>query len=192
MLFLGEKELCFASPLAPLLRRHAPPPGEGKASDVHHESMDSSETASEFRHRKLQYALGLRQRMTTAEEILWSALRRRQINGCKFRRQVPLGRFIVDFLCVEQCLIIEVDGSVHESQRAYDAERERELELHGYRILRFSNDEVCLNLSGVIDTIRKTLTSPLPGGRTARGRGVGGEVINGCPSTLPGSSALSC
>jgi very-short-patch-repair endonuclease len=90
----------------------------------------------------------LRTNMTDAEQKLWRALRSRGV-GPKFRRQVPLGPFIVDFVCFEAKLIIEVDGGQHaDSQR--DAKRDRYFMDHGYRVLRFWNNDVLKNLEGVL------------------------------------------
>lgn len=76
--------------------------------------------------------------------LLWRELRNRNLNGWKFRRQAPIGPFIVDFYCAEKKLIIEVDGSVHQGQRMQmlDGKREQYLRESGYMVLRFTNDEV--------------------------------------------------
>jgi very-short-patch-repair endonuclease len=131
------------------------------------------ETVAQRRRRKILYARSLRKHMTEAEAILWSALRARRCNGYKFRRQVPIDWFIVDFLCSQAQLIIEIDGLIHDSQKGYDHDREREIRKRGYRILRFTNEDICDRLPMVLQTIRQAL-SPLPGGRTGlweRGRG---------------------
>jgi very-short-patch-repair endonuclease len=99
----------------------------------------------------------LRKNTTPAEQRLWSKLRRRQIEDCRFRRQVPLGSFVVDFACLERKLLIEVDGGLHPGREAYDAQRTRWLELHGYRVLRFQNSQVMWNIEGVVQTIRSAL-----------------------------------
>ena len=85
---------------------------------------------------------------TKAENLLWQALRNRQLAGLKFKRQVPLGGYILDFVCFEARLIVEVDGAQHaESNR--DAERDRTFESLGFRTLRFWNDEVTDNIDAV-------------------------------------------
>lgn len=76
----------------------------------------------------------------------------------KFRRQVPIAWFIVDFLCVEKCLIIEVDGVVHEEQKQYDEERDAYLRSRGYTILRFNNDQVLGDLPSVLRMIERVST----------------------------------
>ena len=96
-------------------------------------------------------ARDLRQQMTDAERFLWSRLRRRFL-GAKFRRQVPLGPFIVDFACMRRKLVIEVDGGQHLESSA-DAARDRWLAENGFRVLRFWNHEVLQNLDGVLERI---------------------------------------
>ena len=105
-------------------------------------------------------ARGLRQDSTDAEWKLWSLVRNRQLGGCKFRRQVPIGRYFADFDCLDARLIVELDGSQHIEERAkYDAQRTAELEAYGWRVLRFDNREVLTNAVGVGDTILFELQS---------------------------------
>jgi very-short-patch-repair endonuclease len=80
--------------------------------------------------------------MPPAERALWSALRKHRQDGFHFRRQHPIARFIVDFCCTAKRLCIEVDGPIHDEQQERDAERTAYLEACGYRVLRFTNDEV--------------------------------------------------
>ncbi len=80
-------------------------------------------------------------------------LRRNQLGGVYFRRQHPIGPFIVDFCCTEHNLIIELDGPLHDEQVEYDEERTEWLKAHGYRIIRFTNEQVRTNLEGVLMTI---------------------------------------
>jgi very-short-patch-repair endonuclease len=87
------------------------------------------------------------------EKQLWVRLRNRRLAGWKWKRQVPRGNYIVDFLCVEAALVVERDGGVHEAQREYDARRTRYLEGLGLRVLRFPNAEITENLDGVCDAI---------------------------------------
>jgi len=89
---------------------------------------------------------------TKAENLLWQALRNRKLEGLKFRRQVPLDGYILDFVCFEARLIVEVDGGQH-SQSARDAVRDPHFESKGFRTLRVWNDEVTGNLDGVCLTI---------------------------------------
>jgi very-short-patch-repair endonuclease len=93
---------------------------------------------------------GLRSRMTEAEIKLWVHLRRKQINGHKFRRQHLLGRrFIVDFICLEKKLIVEVDGGHHMNQIEQDLKRESWLKAEGYRVVRFWNNEIMNEMTSV-------------------------------------------
>jgi very-short-patch-repair endonuclease len=105
--------------------------------------------------------------MTDAERALWGALRNRQLHGFKFRRQATIGRFVADFLCVDAMLVVEVDGGQHEARQ--DTSRTAFLDRSGYRVVRFWNHEVLVNIEGVLLTIashlaeqKKTLTQPSP------------------------------
>jgi very-short-patch-repair endonuclease len=100
----------------------------------------------------------LRNNPTEAERILWQHLRLRQLGGYKFRRQQPLGNYIVDFVCLEKRLIIEVDGGQHSTQAAYDQQRNTWLEAQGFRVLRFWNNEILQNTEAVKELIWQALT----------------------------------
>lgn len=93
---------------------------------------------------KVQNARALRQSATTAEQLLWRHLRNRQLVGAKFRRQHPLGSYILDFVCLEHGLVVEVDGGQHADLQAqgYDQQRTVWLQQQGLRVLRFWNHEV--------------------------------------------------
>jgi very-short-patch-repair endonuclease len=95
-----------------------------------------------------QRARILRKRSTPAEQILWQALRNRSLKA-KFRRQFPIGKYVVDFACFRERLIVELDGLGHEryANALYDEARTRELESKGWRILRFKNDEIAGDIS---------------------------------------------
>ena len=95
--------------------------------------------------------------MTDAECVLWRQLRKRQILGFKFRRQHPLGRYIVDFACPDARLVIEIDGGQHIEQHKYDKARTDWLSTQGYKVLRFWNNEIQENLDGVTETILREL-----------------------------------
>ena len=98
--------------------------------------------------------------MTDAERHLWSVLRNHGL-GPKFRRQVPIGPFVVDFAAIGERVVIEVDGGQHaESER--DRARDRELEAQGFRVLRFWNTEVLANIEGVVTVVRAALPTPSP------------------------------
>lgn len=97
--------------------------------------------------------------MTNAEKILWDVLRDRRCENCKFRRQVPLGIFIVDFCSMEHRLIIEIDGGIHDKKIEYDEERQQLLTQAGFRVLRFKNEEIEQDLSSVMQRIRNEIRS---------------------------------
>ena len=101
----------------------------------------------------------LRKSMSDAERKLWRALRAKQLDGARFRRQHPIGRYIADFVCLERRLIVEVDGGQHteDGQIARDARRDHWLKTEGYRVLRVPTVEVYGNIAGVLDTIWGTL-----------------------------------
>ena len=118
----------------------------------------------------------LRNNPTDAERVLWGQLRFWQLDGYKFRRQQPLGRYIVDFVCLEKRVIVELDGGQHAQQASLDAERDRWLRDEGFTILRFWNHDVLKNVGAVKELIYKTLEStpylnpPPQGGRRKKGR----------------------
>ncbi len=103
----------------------------------------------------IERARYMRQNPTPAEKILWKRLRGKQVGGFHFRRQHPIGRFIVDFYCSAARLVIEIDGSIHDTteQKEYDAAREAHLEEIGLRVLRFSNAEVMNATDAVVEAI---------------------------------------
>src|SRR5260370_40197474 len=103
-----------------------------------------------------QKARGLRQSSTNAERRMWSALRDRRLLRYKFRRQHPIGGFVVDFACTEYRLAIEVDGGQH-ADNAADARRTAWLEREGWRVIRFWNNDVLGNTGGVIQAILRAL-----------------------------------
>jgi very-short-patch-repair endonuclease len=104
----------------------------------------------------------LRRNLTDVENKLWSQLRARQFSGVKFRRQHPIGPFIVDFCCIERGLAVELDGSQHAERNAADERRTRLIERSGYRVLRFWDNEVLSNLYGVSERISEALEDPRP------------------------------
>ena len=106
----------------------------------------------------------LRKNMTEAEKILWTALRRKQVKGKRFRRQHPIDIFIVDFYCHDSKLVIEVDGGVHQEkeQKEYDIGRSDELEKHGLKVIRFTNEQIKNNLAEVLKKIEMNLYQASP------------------------------
>ena len=115
----------------------------------------------------LNNAKALRTNQTEAEQRLWYHLRAHRFMGLKFKRQKIMGRYIVDFVCVEQRLIIELDGGQHAEQVTHDQQRDEWLRSQGYTVLRFWNNEVMQQLEGVLEQIRCTVAltpSPSPAG----------------------------
>ncbi len=101
----------------------------------------------------------LRKNMTEQEKKLWQYLRKRNINNLKFRRQYPIGNYIVDFVCIEKKLVIEVDGGQHNlsENTLYDKRRTQYIENFGYKVIRFWNNEIENNIDGVYEEILKYL-----------------------------------
>ena len=95
----------------------------------------------------------LRKTQTDAESLLWYHLRNRNLDGFKFRRQHILKGYIVDFVCLEKKLIIELDGSQHAMRQAYDNVRTQKLQNDGFKVLRFWNNEILDNIEGVWEVI---------------------------------------
>ena len=131
-----------------------------------------------------------RKNPTEAENLLWENLRNRNIGDCKFRRQHAIGGFIVDFVCLEKMLVIEIDGEYHleDEQKKYDELRTEYLKEYGFKEIRFTNEEIEKHISESLSKIREELQrSPLPG------RGVRGEVKKGKreTSTMPGYAGSS-
>jgi very-short-patch-repair endonuclease len=109
-------------------------------------------------------AQSLRRNATSAERRLWQGLRREQVAGFRFRRQVILGGFITDFASFDARLIVEVDGATHstDGEVARDAARSAALVAQGFAVLRFTNDDVFRNLAGVLETVRAKLMELRP------------------------------
>jgi very-short-patch-repair endonuclease len=107
-------------------------------------------------------AKGLRKNLTDAERWLWQHLRNRELAGWKFRRQHPVGPFIVDFICIERKLIIEVDGGQQAESSEQDTKRSEYLKERGYRILRFWDNEVLREGKSVSDVILSCLAENTP------------------------------
>ncbi len=129
----------------------SPPPfvGEGQGGGETHD-------VTLLRARKL------RQNQTHVEKRLWYWLRRKNVHNVRFRRQAPIGSYIVDFACYEPKLIIELDGGQHALQNSYDKKRDTWLKREGFTVLRFWNNEVIENIDGVLQTIANTIITLLP------------------------------
>jgi very-short-patch-repair endonuclease len=109
----------------------------------------------------------LRNNMTDVERMLWAKIRGKQLQGFRFRRQHPLGVYIVDFICLELKLVIELDGSQHMQQQEYDMKRSQWLQKNSFTVMRFWNNDVLDNLDAVVQSIYNHLPpsqpSPLKG-----------------------------
>lgn len=101
----------------------------------------------------------LRRNMTYAEKIMWDVLKNKRLCKTRFRRQHPIDIFIVDFYCHELKLAVEIDGEIHSNNEVleYDDGRTHDIEKFGIKMLRFTNNQVCYNLSYVIREILKTI-----------------------------------
>lgn len=111
----------------------------------------------------LEFAKRLRKESTFPERLLWSRLRAKRFADFKFRRQQILGNFIVDFLCEEKKLIIELDGQTHIGEK--DVKRDAYFAEHGYYVLRIDNKDLLKDFEGTLDGIYLALTNPFPYGR---------------------------
>ncbi len=109
------------------------------------------------------YATSMRREPTPAEARLWSSLRGRRLDGLKFRRQVPVGPYIADFLCKDLKLIVEVDGGQH-AENSYDRRRDEWLAAHGWRVLRLWNDHVMGDVESALEHIRIAASGGVPPG----------------------------
>jgi very-short-patch-repair endonuclease len=132
-------------------RRNTPSPLAG-------EGVSRRLTGEGFAKRQAKH---LRHDMTEAETKLWQALRGKRFEGYKFRRQVAIGTYIADFVCFSQRLIVEVDGSQHESS-THDQKRDAWLEAEGFRVLRLWNNDVLKSLDYSMLAILNALTRPFP------------------------------
>lgn len=133
-------------------RRLVPLPERG---DIGAQAVSKREQHPRIHPTVRERARQLRSSLTPAEVVLWQHLRLHQLGGFKFRRQHPIGRFIVDFYCAEHKLAVELDGDSHAQQVEYDAARTKWLEQHGYRIVRFSNQDVMNSVEAVVAEIAR-------------------------------------
>ena len=116
----------------------------------------------QFQPRNTERARSLRNSATPAERHLWKYLSRRQLDGHKFSRQMPIGPYFADFLCREAKLVVELDGYSHDLNIARDTRRTAYLEQEGYRVIRFNNDDALHQTQGVLTRIAQALTHPRP------------------------------
>jgi len=127
-------------------------------------------TAQTFRlrtekERSRQFARTMRRQPTVCEKRFWWLVKDRRLGGYKFKRQVLIGSYIADFVCVEQRLIVELDGSQYDHQRMYDVRRDAFLQSKGYRVMRIWDSEFFENIDGAMDVVLRELNSapsPLP------------------------------
>ena len=126
----------------------------------------------DFKPRPTRIAKQLRNNPTDAERLLWARLSRRQLDGYRFNRQMPVAGFVCDFMCREAQLIVELDGGQHDARADRDAFRTKLIEGEGYRLIRFWNNEVMSNIYGVLETIAAALRQGPPPAPPASGRGV--------------------
>ena len=97
---------------------------------------------------------------TDAEKKFWWQVRDRRLAGYKFKRQFLIGRYIVDFVCLDRGLVVELDGGQHAQQTAYDKEREAFLRTRGFRVIRFWNYDVLTNMDGIVESVLRELKKP--------------------------------
>ena len=125
--------------------------------------------------RPTALARKLRNDTNEIEDLLWAHLRRSQLGGLKFSRQIPIAGYVADFVCRSIRLVIELDGSQHADAAAYDARRTQAIEAQGYQVIRFWNSDVLTNMDGVLETILNAVLSgkraPTPQRPPACGRG---------------------
>ena len=143
-----------------------------------------------YSKKTLEQAKALRQRQTDAEGLLWHYLRKKQLGGYKFRRQQPIGPYIVDFACMPEKLLVELDGGQHAERAAHDERRDAFLRSKGFRVLRFWNNEVFENCFGVLERVYEALPNPPPrqtepAGSTAATPPQGGSDGTPSPDSTP-------
>ena len=107
-------------------------------------------------------ARDMRHTPVATEKLFWSEVRNRKLGGFKFKRQVLIGPYIVDFVCQEKKLVVELDGKLHDGRVAYDAARDEFLKRQGFRVLRFQNNEFLNDAGIVLATIQHELETPSP------------------------------
>jgi very-short-patch-repair endonuclease len=122
----------------------------------------------------LERAKSLRTKQTDAEQRLWHYLRAHRFMGIKFKRQKPVGNYIVDFVCFAPKLVVEIDGGQHAEQVVYDRRRDTYLQSEGFTVLRFWNNQILNETDAVLESIRHTVITLSPAPSPACGRGESG------------------
>jgi very-short-patch-repair endonuclease len=132
-------------------------------------------------------AKSLRQRMTRAETLLWRYIKADRVEGLSFRRQVPMQQYVADFICHAAHLVVELDGESHDfvSRQRSDTARDRWFESQGYKVLRFTNEEVLTNLEGVVETIRAEARRVAPPSLSLPHKGGGNAQTDAEPRATP-------
>ena len=140
------------------------PSGVSSRSLIH--PMDEDARHDWYKKRKCRFTKKLRKTMTPTEIILWEILRDRRFKGLKFRRQVNIGPYIADFLCIQHRLIVEIDGSSHDDRKEYDQDRDTYLQEHGYYVLRVTNRDIFEDIDSflqqIVNAIHSKRSSPSP------------------------------
>ncbi len=163
------------SPLAPL------PTGEGNRKDISPSDWDSEFSQLAGRWRQIPEAFvqrvrQLRQQQTPAEKFLWELLRDRRFLDAKFRRQHTLGPYIADFYCHQAHLVIELDGSIHQTQTLRDQDRDEWMQANGLTVLRFPNDAVYQKTAEMLNAIAEVICPPPPSTSSGQSLVQAGEV----------------
>ncbi|MDD5240959.1 MAG: endonuclease domain-containing protein [Sulfuricella sp.] len=176
----------ISSPLAPLGRGAG---GEGRTQEEENKQFKTRHK-SDFAPLLQTYAKEMRHAPTDAEGRMWFFLRNRRMAGNKFRRQHALGHYILDFICIESRLVVELDGGQHATQPKYDSERTLFLEQRGLQVLRFWNDDVLQRSEAVLEVIWRVLEesgciAPHPQPLSPKGRGETDTLLL-APSPLRG------
>lgn len=146
----GEGEISYI--LSP-----SPKPSPPKGARAFRPVLKYNATIETDVMNKTKRARNLRSKQTDAERALWHLLRNRQLSDLKFRRQHPIGSYVVDFVYLSKKLIIEVDGGQHSEQKQYDKQRTNFLNSQGYMVLRYWNNDVLTNPQSVMESIHQTL-----------------------------------
>jgi very-short-patch-repair endonuclease len=120
---------------------------------------DYWEVSLSLKQKMTGVARQFRKKPTASENILWQAIRGRKLDGRRFRRQQPIGVFVVDFLCSSERLIVEVDGSVHDFQQERDQQRQNFLESLNFKIVRITNEQVERDLNSALASIRQAFNA---------------------------------
>ena len=128
--------------------------GAEAEENIDRHGRDRLQISPGLRRRMIEVARAYRKEPTRSESLLWQELRNRKLNDRKFRRQRPIGPFVVDFYCAQEQLVVEVDGPIHAVQRAADRERQELLETTGVRFLRVSDEQVEDDIESVLNKIR--------------------------------------